>query len=71
MPNVYVEPRPKARPEGTAIDGYVLALAGDKPMDGKAYKRKRRRSTPPRPPGTSRWSRARATPTKADQWREA
>ena len=24
MANVYVEPRPKGRPEGTAIEGYVV-----------------------------------------------
>jgi hypothetical protein len=24
MPNVYVEPRPKGRPEGSAIDDYVV-----------------------------------------------
>ncbi len=34
MSNVYVEPRPKGRPEGTAIDHYVLELAGDIPVPG-------------------------------------
>ena len=29
MANVYVEPRPKGRPEGTKIDDYVLEQAGD------------------------------------------
>ena len=28
MPNVYVEPRPKGRPEGTPIADYVLEFAG-------------------------------------------
>lgn len=28
MPNVYVEPQPTGRPEGTAITGYHLKLAG-------------------------------------------
>jgi hypothetical protein len=37
MPNVYVEPRPKGRPEGTAITDYILEFAGDRPVDGKAY----------------------------------
>ena len=35
MPNVYVEPRPKGRPEGTAITDYVLEFAGDRPVDGR------------------------------------
>lgn len=35
MPNVYIEPRPKARPEGSAIDDYILEFAGHKPVDGK------------------------------------
>jgi hypothetical protein len=28
MPNVYVEPRPTGRPEGTPIEDYVLEFAG-------------------------------------------
>ncbi|WP_247841636.1 DUF2188 domain-containing protein [Pseudomonas sp. MWU12-3103b] len=28
MPNVYVEPQPTGRPEGSAITGYQLKLAG-------------------------------------------
>ncbi|WP_299530815.1 DUF2188 domain-containing protein [uncultured Herbaspirillum sp.] len=28
MPNVYVEPLPKGRDEGAAIEGYALELAG-------------------------------------------
>ena len=28
MPNVFVEPRPKGRPEGSPIEDYVLELAG-------------------------------------------
>jgi hypothetical protein len=38
MPNVYVEPRPKGRPEGAAITDYVLEFAGDRLVDGKVYK---------------------------------
>ncbi len=34
MPNVYVEPRPKGRPEGTKIEDYVLELAGGKTLGG-------------------------------------
>lgn len=30
MANVYVEPRPKGRPEGTKIDDYVVEEQGDK-----------------------------------------
>ena len=37
MANVYVEPRPKGRPEGTAIADYVLEYAGDKPVTNVAY----------------------------------
>jgi len=32
MPNVYVEPRPKARAEHEPIDHYVLEFAADKPV---------------------------------------
>jgi hypothetical protein len=32
--NVYVEPRPKGRPEGTAIDDYVLEFAGGQTIAG-------------------------------------
>lgn len=32
MPNVYVEPQPTGRPEGTAITGYHLKLAGGKKL---------------------------------------
>ncbi len=28
MPNVFVEPRPKGKPEGAPIENYVLELAG-------------------------------------------
>ena len=38
MANVYVEPRPKGRPEGTAIIDYVLEHAGGKSVDNVAYK---------------------------------
>ena len=38
MPNVYVEPRPKGRPEGTAIDDYVLEHANGARVDQVAYK---------------------------------
>jgi hypothetical protein len=34
MPNVYVEPRPKGRPEGTAIADYVLEFAGGQQLGG-------------------------------------
>lgn len=36
MPNVYVEPRPKGRPEGTAITDYVLEFADGKTL-GRAF----------------------------------
>lgn len=38
MPNVYVEPRPKAKPEGTPIDDYVLEYAGGERVTQTAYK---------------------------------
>lgn len=34
MPNVYVEPRPKGRPEGTPITDYVLEFAGGQTLGG-------------------------------------
>lgn len=34
MANVYVEPRPKGRPEGSKIDDYVLEQAGDVKVAG-------------------------------------
>jgi hypothetical protein len=34
MPNVYVEPRPKGRPEGSAIEDYVLEFAGGQHVGG-------------------------------------
>lgn len=30
MPNVFIEPRPKGRPEGSPIDDYVAEDLGDK-----------------------------------------
>jgi hypothetical protein len=38
MPNVYVEPLPKGRPEGAAIEGYVLEFAGDIKVTHETYK---------------------------------
>jgi len=35
--NVYVEPRPKGRPEGTAITDYVLEYAHGAPVTSVAY----------------------------------
>lgn len=37
MPNVYVEPRPKGRPEGTAITDYILEFANGVPVTNHAY----------------------------------
>jgi len=34
MANVYVEPRPKGRPEGTPITDYVLEFAGGETLNG-------------------------------------
>ena len=34
MANVFVEPRPKGRPDGTKIDDYVLEQAGDVKVPG-------------------------------------
>ena len=34
MANVYVEPRPKGRPEGTKIEHYVLEQEGDVKVPG-------------------------------------
>ena len=38
MPNVYVEPEPKGRPEGTAITHYVLELANGARLNRDEYK---------------------------------
>jgi hypothetical protein len=37
MPNVYVEPRPKGRPEGSPIDDYVLEHAHGALVTNVAY----------------------------------
>ena len=37
MSNVYVEPRPKGRPEGTAITDYVLEHAGGQSVDNRVH----------------------------------
>ena len=73
MPNVYVEPRPKGRPEGTPIEDYVLEFAGDKPVDGKAYKNQAAAIAAAKALGHKPLvSRVRHTDKgKPDQWREA
>ena len=38
MPNVYVEPRPKARTEHELIDHYVLEFAGDRSVDNVQHR---------------------------------
>ena len=38
MANVYVEPRPKGKPEGTAIEEYVLEFPHGESVTGKSYK---------------------------------
>ena len=38
MANVYVEPRPKGRPEGAPIDDYILEFAHGARMDQVDYK---------------------------------
>ncbi len=38
MPDVYVEPRPKARGEHEPIDHYILEFAGDKSVDGVQHR---------------------------------
>lgn len=38
MPNVFVEPIPKGRPEGSAIEGYILELAGRAKLVDAVYK---------------------------------
>ena len=38
MPNVYVEPEPKGRPEGTAITHYALEFAHGGRMNQTNYK---------------------------------
>ncbi|MEO8835355.1 MAG: hypothetical protein ABI364_01300 [Caldimonas sp.] len=37
-PDVYVEPRPKARAEHEAIDHYILEFAGGKSVDGVEHR---------------------------------
>ena len=36
MPNVYIEPRPKGRPEGSHIEDFVL---GQPPEEGRLHSR--------------------------------
>jgi hypothetical protein len=38
MPNVYVEPRPKGKPEGAPIDDYVLEFSDGRSVDNKAHR---------------------------------
>jgi hypothetical protein len=37
MPNVFVEPRPKAHSEGDPVTHYVLELAGSREVGAAAY----------------------------------
>lgn len=37
MSNVYVEPQPTGRPEGTKITHYTVEYAGGQSIDGKTY----------------------------------
>lgn len=37
MSNVYVEPQPTGRPEGTAITHYTVEYAGGQSIDGKNH----------------------------------
>jgi len=37
MPNVYVEPQPTGRPEGTAITHYTVEETNGKSIDGKEH----------------------------------
>jgi hypothetical protein len=73
MPNVYVEPRPKGRPEGTAITDYVLEFAGDRPVDGKVYQTQAAAIDAAKALGHEPLvSRVRHTDKgKPDQWRKA
>lgn len=73
MPNVFVEPRPKARPEGTAIEDYILEYSGGKPVDGKSYKTQSDAIVAAKALGHKpSVSRVRHTDKgKPDQWREA
>jgi hypothetical protein len=45
MPNVYVEARPKGRPEGSAIEGFVVEHHADQVL--ATFKPNRRPSTGP------------------------
>jgi hypothetical protein len=38
MPNVYVEPRPKAKPEGSPIEDYILEMANGVRVNQLVYK---------------------------------
>lgn len=38
MPNVYIEPRPKGRPEGTPIDDYVIEYEHGALATSQAFK---------------------------------
>jgi hypothetical protein len=52
MPNVYVEARPKGRPEGSAIEDYVVEDHADHVL--ATFKTSRRQSTGPERTDTPR-----------------
>jgi hypothetical protein len=64
---------PKARPEGTAVDDYILETAADMPVDGKSYKTQAEAIAAAKALGHKPLvSRVRHTDKgKPDQWREA
>jgi hypothetical protein len=52
MPNVYVEPRPKGRPDGSPITDYVLEFAGGQQL-GSPFRTQAEAADPASIPRTS------------------
>ncbi len=73
MPNVYVEPEPKGRPEGSAITHYVLELPHGARMDRNEYKTQAEAVSAAKQAGHEPLiARVRNTDKgKPDQWRTA
>ena len=59
MPNVYVEPRPKGRPEGSAIDDYVVEDHADHAL--QTFKTQHEAIDWPKRMATLHWSRGSGT----------
>ncbi|MDP9043715.1 MAG: DUF2188 domain-containing protein [Pseudomonadota bacterium] len=73
MPNVFVEPRPKGKPEGAPVEHYVLELAGGERLSPATYGTQKEAIAAARQLGHEPLiARVRSTDKgKPDQWRAA